>query len=212
MIGVAEVILEQSTDTPPFEKVGVGAKMLLLAIIAFILLASVAAIVLLGQTWLVVPLTVFFVVASLLFAACLAWRVRKSFRARQADNAVQGEGADDGSCPKLVFDQGISEEEFRAMAYEEAERLPRFKSLREFDGNVVVSLRSVTGKTRWSFGVDFNDFGELSGRYWLHTENDDSSIPKEYAERLKKRITYRLVHPRDEADALSSPPMMWDER
>ena len=61
------------------------------------------------------------------------------------------------------------------------------------DGPVVNGVvRSQSGRSTWCFKIDFNDFGEITGRYWLHNENQDSYIPQTIAELIKKDIEKRL--------------------
>lgn len=44
----------------------------------------------------------------------------------------------------------------------------------------------------WSFSIDFNDDGQLTGNYTVLSENDDSAIPQKLATEISKEIVYRL--------------------
>ncbi len=92
-----------------------------------------------------------------------------------------------------VFTDGISKERFLELAQEAANETVRVQS---FDVNkmaVTIHVKSQSGLTTWDADIDYSDFGHLTGRYWLKTENDDSLIPEHYAKVLKKKIEQDLL-------------------
>lgn len=57
------------------------------------------------------------------------------------------------------------------------------------EGTIVYgTVRSQSGISEWCFKIDFNDYGSLTGTYWLSTDNNDSSIPKIVANRIAQQI------------------------
>lgn len=50
------------------------------------------------------------------------------------------------------------------------------------------TVRSQSGISDWSFTIDFNDFGRITGSYWLSSDNRDSEIPSTIAKRMKSDI------------------------
>lgn len=50
------------------------------------------------------------------------------------------------------------------------------------------TVRSQSGISEWKFKIDFNDYGNVSGKYWIETDNSDSDIPSVIAERIKEVI------------------------
>lgn len=63
----------------------------------------------------------------------------------------------------------------------------------EVTGLVVgITVRSNSGLTTWSADLDFNDYGNPSGKYWIRAENDQSPVPKWFAEKLKGEMAQRL--------------------
>jgi len=42
--------------------------------------------------------------------------------------------------------------------------------------------------SEWNFKVDFNDYGHLTGQYWLTSDNDDSNIPSHVADNISSMI------------------------
>lgn len=64
---------------------------------------------------------------------------------------------------------------------------------REITGLVVtITVRSNTRLTTWTADLDFNDYGNPSGRYWIRTENDQSPVPTWFADMLAAQMTGRL--------------------
>ncbi len=57
------------------------------------------------------------------------------------------------------------------------------------DGPVVYGIvESQSGLSEWSFTIDFNDYGHITGEYWITTDNDDSIIPERVAGRIREAI------------------------
>ncbi len=87
-----------------------------------------------------------------------------------------------------IFDQGLNEDEFRAIVYSCAKKIKRIKKV-EIDGLAISCLAvSQSGITQWRFTLDFNDYGKLTGKCYSSSENSDSNIP----ERLNDLIYVKL--------------------
>ena len=77
----------------------------------------------------------------------------------------------------------------------------RIERINEFTvNNALVRGTIISQKklTTWGFEIDFNDNGELTGRYTLQSENEDSSLPQLFAKEIAKEIVYRLNMKDDE--------------
>ncbi len=86
------------------------------------------------------------------------------------------------------FSDGITEEQFSAFAMDARKHIRRLVSY-SCEGSVVRgSVRTQSGLSEWKFEIDFNDYGHLTGKYWISSDNDDSDIPKHIAERIRKMI------------------------
>lgn len=86
------------------------------------------------------------------------------------------------------FDGDISREEFYVMVKRGGKGIKRITSLYA-DGPIAYgTVRSQSGISDWCFRIDFNDYGKITGRYWLSTDNDDSDIPKNVADRISQMI------------------------
>lgn len=91
------------------------------------------------------------------------------------------------------FSEGVSEEDLKNIAQEARRGIKRIVSI-DVDGPVVQGVvRSQSGISTWSFSIDFNDWGHITGRYWISSENSDSAIPKAIAGRIEDAISRRRL-------------------
>ncbi len=80
----------------------------------------------------------------------------------------------------------LSDEQFERIVMISIKPMKRkFSKLEIANGKIYGTIISQSGISEWRFIVDFNDFGKLTGKYWLFTENSDSSIPKRVAETVR---------------------------
>ena len=80
------------------------------------------------------------------------------------------------------FVDGISEKTFRRITKQTSKRFKRLK-VTEIDGAVIyITYYSQSGLSDYDAVIDFNDYGHITGRYWLSNENDDSNLPSKFAE------------------------------
>ena len=91
----------------------------------------------------------------------------------------------------LSFDDGVSREEFAAIAQDAARRAPRVSRVDVAGMTATLHVRSNSGLTTWTAQVDFNDYGHLTGAYWITTENDESLIPEHFARAVRAEIEKR---------------------
>ncbi len=89
------------------------------------------------------------------------------------------------------FNDDISENDFYEMAKNAKKGIKQLKQL-SIDGPIVYGVvRSHSGLSTWDFKIDFNDYGHLTGAYWLSSDNDDSDIPEHVADRIRSSIRIR---------------------
>lgn len=100
----------------------------------------------------------------------------------------------------LSFDQGVSRLELAELMQDVARRTPRVISVDVAGMLGVICVRSSSGLSTWTAEVDFNDYGQLTGKYWLKSRNPDSSVPEHYARavrtEIKSRTSQARVHDR----------------
>ena len=92
----------------------------------------------------------------------------------------------------LSFDDGVTRSDFAEMVRDLAARTPRVADVAVSGMTATLSVRSNTGLSTWRAEIDFNDYGHLTGKYWLRSENQDSPIPEHYADLLSSEIQSRL--------------------
>lgn len=86
------------------------------------------------------------------------------------------------------FDNGISRTEFNEIVEKELKAIKRINDFSINDTVIRARVRSQSGISEWRFTVDFNDYGKITGNYWLNSKNNDSQIPESVAENIKKSI------------------------
>lgn len=82
----------------------------------------------------------------------------------------------------------ISEGDFEKLAKRAGKEIRRVKSITTDSPYIHGVVRSQSGISDWNFSIDFNDYGHLTGNYWINTENSDSSIPKAIANNISSAI------------------------
>jgi len=128
------------------------------------------------------------------------WVLNKLSEANEEDRLrrEQEEKRKNTSCS---FQDGISYESFQGAAKKLAKRFDRISHI-DVNGPVIsCTVDSRSGISEWEFTVDYNDWGHITGSYWLWQENDDSSIPEAYAEKLKAGIQEHLLSGGDDGEA-----------
>lgn len=89
---------------------------------------------------------------------------------------------------KCCFSDGISMDEFRHIVKQSVRYIKRVKILPIDDAIVYGTVRSNSGLSEWNFTIDFNDYGHLTGKYWLQSDNEDSDVPRVIAEKISALI------------------------
>ena len=90
------------------------------------------------------------------------------------------------------FVDGISENAFSRIVKRSSKRFRRLKVTR-IDGAVIyLEYYSQSGLSSYNAVIDFNDYGHITGRYWLENENEDSNLPTAFADYLSKQLIEKL--------------------
>ena len=50
-------------------------------------------------------------------------------------------------------------------------------------------MLSQSGISEWDFELDFNDYGKITGTYWISSDNYDSMIPETLGNLIQKAIS-----------------------
>ena len=86
------------------------------------------------------------------------------------------------------FNEGITYYEFEQIANNVAKQFSRIKEVTVGNGVIICKVESLTGYSDWYFSVDFNNWGHIQGRYWWHTDNNDSNICEAYGDQVQKEL------------------------
>jgi hypothetical protein len=89
---------------------------------------------------------------------------------------------------RCFFDGIITKEYFYEVSYNAKSKIKKNMTL-EISGPIVSgTVISQSGLSKWNFTVDFNDYGKITGKYWINSENNDSIIPQHLAEDISEKI------------------------
>lgn len=86
----------------------------------------------------------------------------------------------------------ITDTELIGIVQEAAKRIGRITEITVNDAVVQGIVLSQNKLSTWSFSIDFNDDGRLTGNYTVLSDNMDSTIPQRLAKEISKEILYRL--------------------
>lgn len=87
-----------------------------------------------------------------------------------------------------IFDDVLTEEIFNDIIKKEVKKIKRVKIIEIRNGSVSLEVRSQSGISNWDFELDFNDYGKVTGGYWINTDNYDSKIPDNLGDRIQESI------------------------
>ena len=91
------------------------------------------------------------------------------------------------------FEDGISKKQFKIIVKEVCKNIERLTVLK-VDGTIIYgTVQSCSGITEWNFSIDFNDYGHITGQYWINSDNDDSVIPETIAQKVSSNIVLFLA-------------------
>ena len=90
------------------------------------------------------------------------------------------------------FTEGVSELELEAIVKHVAKGINRITDISVSGAIVYGTVQAKSGLSIWHFKVDYNDYGSITGKYWIDSENDDSRIPEVLAERVSYLLMEKL--------------------
>ena len=90
------------------------------------------------------------------------------------------------------FPDNISKNEFEEIVQAATKKIKRVTQVVVDEFNITCKVISQSGISDWNFTIDFNDYGHLTGKYWISSGNLDSQIPSIVAERIAQEIKLRI--------------------
>lgn len=113
------------------------------------------------------------------------------------------------------FQDGITQEEFKEIAQTVGSEFGRIVGISVEGATVVGTVESQTKQSNWKFSANFNNWGHITDRKWVWSENDKSNIPQYFAESLSSEIKYLLekrnIHLMDYAEIINDNPSLQTE-
>lgn len=91
----------------------------------------------------------------------------------------------------------VTEEEFQIIAKNVEKYMKRLIDFIVVGKIIYGIAESQSGLSDWKFKIDFNDYGHITGRYWITSENDDSNIPYYIANNIRLVIKAILRYRED---------------
>lgn len=85
-------------------------------------------------------------------------------------------------------DEILSQKEFENIVIQNCKRIKRINNITVNGPIINGTVRSQSGISSWEFTIDFNDYGKITGRYWIFSNNKDSVIPTAIANMVKEHI------------------------
>ena len=89
---------------------------------------------------------------------------------------------------ECLFDERMFPDDFFNIVLEVVECYPRVSAFYISNGCIDVEIYSQSYASTWNFEIDFNDYGHITGEYWLSSENTDSNIPDTIAKRIASAV------------------------
>ena len=80
------------------------------------------------------------------------------------------------------FCDDVSQADFYNAVGKAKKQIRRLNSLEANGPFVYGRVVSQSGISEWEFEIDFNDYGHITGNYWISSDNDDSDIPRRVAQ------------------------------
>ena len=106
----------------------------------------------------------------------------------------------------IQFPEFLNQEEFNRIIHEESVKIIRIKEVEISQALINFEVYSNSRISTWCFTLDYNDYGILTGKVRISSENSDSSIPENISLRISERLNDILknhyIFPPDDYDML----------
>ena len=110
----------------------------------------------------------------------VAWMIKDSLKESERKNTL------------CMFEDGVSQDEFNLIVEDTCKTISRVIDFKTKGPVVSGKIRSQSGVSEWSFEIDFNDYGHITGKYWISSKNNESKIPETIAQRIQVAIKEKL--------------------
>ena len=114
-------------------------------------------------------------------------RARRKNKEIEQQNEIEEQKENARKAIECRFDTSLTYEQFVDIVRRETKSISRL-SVEISGAEVVGRVQSISGISSWIFTVDFNDWGAVTGEYWVMSSNCDSDIPWNVAHRISAEI------------------------
>lgn len=88
----------------------------------------------------------------------------------------------------IQFPEFLNQEEFNRIIHEESAKIIRINEVEINQALINFEVYSNSRISTWCFTLDYNDYGNLTGKVRISSENSDSSIPENISLRISERL------------------------
>ena len=88
----------------------------------------------------------------------------------------------------IQFPEFLNQEEFNRIIHEETDKINRFKKVEINQALISFEVYSNSRISTWCFTLEYNDYGILTGKVRISSENSDSSFPENISLRISERL------------------------
>ena len=88
----------------------------------------------------------------------------------------------------IQFPEFLNQEEFNRIIHEESAKIIRINKVEINQALINFEVYSNSRISTWCFTLDYNDYGILTGKVRISSENTDSSMPKNVSLRISERL------------------------
>ena len=90
------------------------------------------------------------------------------------------------------FPPSLTYDDFTKLAKKTAKQFKRLKVSSIDNTTVFLRYSSQSGISKYNASVDYNDYGKITGEYWIKNENNDSQLPEAFAKAMKEMIICKI--------------------
>lgn len=125
---------------------------------------------------------------SIIAGAAAVALVGAGVNATIKENARLAEEEQRRKSTPCYFPTGINQADFDLIVMQVTRRIKRLSKV-EVDGHLVYgTVESQSGISTWHFKLDFNNYGIVDGRYWLSSDNSDSTLPNSVGDKISVEL------------------------
>ena len=137
---------------------------------------------------------------SMLVGGAIIYRIlhndskRNTYRYEQQaeGNSLSWQSMPSYHTPVCTFDSVLTREQFCRLVKRTAKSFRRIKEYTIDGAEIRGTALTNSGLNEWEFSIDFNDYGRVTGKYSISTDNYESTLVDRFAERIQEEVNKTL--------------------